>query len=419
MESKRSGRRRFLETSGAALAGLAAGAVRPVGAQTEIHAPNPQTAAELLAYGQRSQFVKSVRMSKQGRPSPDKFGLVFHVVQPIQDQLGIVTPSSLHYVGTHRGSWVPEINPNDHRLMIHGLVEKPLTFTMDELKRLPFVARFHFVECLGNIHSPNAKTVQESHGMVSQAEWTGVPLSLLLKECGVQSSAKWVVSEGGEEVKGASCFTIGKAMDDVLVVYGQNGEALRPHQGFPLRLIVPGYEGIYQTKFLRRLKVVDKYYLTYNDYGHIRNDPKAVTLTHHIGPKSVITYPSGDQKLPGPGFYSMRGFAWSGNGAIRKVEVSTDAGKTWREAQIRSAAHPMAMTMFGYDWKWDGKEAVIMSRCTDEVGEVQPTRGELAKHFKKEAGDRLPPTLIGTDNTVMPWIVAADGSVKNGLSLNL
>ena len=176
------------------------------------------------------------------------------------------------------------------------------------------------------------------------------------------------MSEGAEEVKGASSIPLAKAMDDCLVAYGQNGEAVRPQQGFPLRLIVPGFEGIYQTKYLRRIKVVDQYYMTYNDYGHISTDPKVAALTSRWGPKSVITSPSGGQQLSGPGFYEITGLAWSGGGAVSKVEISTDGGKHWKDAELRGAVHRMAHTRFGLHWKWDGKECELMSRCTDELG---------------------------------------------------
>src|SRR5678810_1309598 len=185
----------------------------------------------------------------------------------------------------------------EHTLMIHGLVDRPLTFTMDDLKRLPSVTRLHFIECAGNRSSPRATTVQESHGMTSCAEWTGVLLSTLLKECGLKGNATWFVAEGAEEVKGASSMPIAKAMDDCLIAYGMNGEAVRPQNGYPLRLMVPGYEGIFHTKWLRRLKIVDRYYMNYNDYGHLEKREKEAALAFQIGPKSVITKPSGGQQL--------------------------------------------------------------------------------------------------------------------------
>jgi sulfane dehydrogenase subunit SoxC len=417
MPSNRRTRRGFLK-QGAALAGLAIGGVPAVDAQTPSTPPSDpmemkKASKELIAYGERSRFVTSVRVPVAERMSPDMYGLTFHVLTPLQDQFGIITPSSLFYTATHRGSFIPEINPAEHRLMIHGLVERPLIFTMDELKRFPFVTRIHFVECLGNRAQPRHKTVQETHGLTSCAEWTGVPLSLLLKEAGVRNGASWIVAEGAEEVKGSSSIPLAKAMDDCLVAYGMNGEAIRPQQGFPLRLLVPGFEGIYQIKYLRRVKVVDRYYMTYDDYGHINPDAKAAALTEQIGPKSVITFPSGGQQLSGPGFYEISGLAWSGAGAVRKVEVSTDGGRTWKEAELRSPAYRMAHTRFGFNWKWDGRECVLMSRCTDELGTVQPTRAEVAK-FWNDPPDR--PRVRGNDNTVQPWKIAGDGSVTNGLA---
>ena len=371
---------------------------------------------ELIEYGQRSHFVTSMRMSHPmgGRPSPDAFGKTFHVASPLQDSVGVITPSSLHYFATTRGAYVPDLDPRAHKLLIHGLVDRPLTFTMGDLKRLPSVTRLHFIECAGNRHNGRQKTVQESHGMTSCAEWTGVLLSTLLKECGLKGSATWFVAEGAEEVKGASSMPIAKAMDDVLIAYGMNGEAVRPQNGYPLRLMAPGYEGIFHTKWLRRIKIVDRYYMNYNDFGHLERKPEEAALAFQIGPKSVITRPSGGQQLPGPGFYEITGLAWSGGGAIRSVEVSTDGGKKWNKAQIKATPQRMAHTRFGYPWRWDGKETEIVSRCIDEIGQQQPTREQVAKFFNVpfDRNYRVP----GLDNSVMPWKIASDGSVTNGLA---
>ena len=410
MNPEKSDRRRFLK-SGATLAGLAAGGERLAKGQTQE--TTPQKIDELIAYGERSRFVTSKRVPVAERHSPDEFGLTFHVLTPLQDSFGIITPSSLFYTATHRGAFVPDINPREHRLMIHGMVDRPLVFSMEDLKRLPYVTRIHFIECLGNRARPTHKTVQETHGLTSCAEWTGVPLSLLLKECGVQNQASWIVAEGAEEVKGASSIPLAKAMDDCMVCYAQNGEPIRPQQGFPLRLMVPGFEGIYQIKYLRRIKVVDRYYMTYDDYGHINPDPKVAALTHQIGSKSVITFPSGGQQLPGPGFYEISGLAWSGAGAIRGVQISTNGGVSWLDAELRTPSYKMAHTRFGYHWNWDGKECVLMSRCTDELGTVQPTRAEIAKYWN-EPVDKV--RVRGADNSVQPWRIASDGSVHNGLS---
>ncbi len=426
MDSKKKPSRRKFLAGGAAVAGVVAGAVRSASGQTAAPAPAntpaPSPAAlakaaaekrlkDQIAYGDRSHFVTSLREPADGRPSPDAFGLTFHVVTPLGESVGSITPSSLHYVAAHRGFYVPEIDPKEHRLMIHGMVDRPLILTMDEIKRFPSVTRVHFLECIGNRSTRTRNTVAQTHGMTSCSEWTGVLLSTLLKEAGVQSGGSWIVSEGGEEVKGASSVSLSKAMDDCLVAWGQNGEPVRPQQGFPLRLVVPGFEGIYQTKYLRRIKVVDRYYMTYNDYGHLQKDPKVVALTNQIGPKSVITFPAAGQKLPGPGFYEISGLAWSGGGAVKKAEVSTDGGRTWKDAEFRTPAFRMAHTRFALPWTWDGKQCEIMSRCTDELGTVQPTRGQVAKFWNEP----LTPTfnVKGADNTVQVWRIMADGSVHN------
>ncbi len=204
---------------------------------------------------------------------------------------------------------------------------------------------------------------------------------------------------------------IAKAMDDALVCYGMNGEPVRPQQGFPLRLLVPGYEGILNTKWLRRIKLVDRYYMNYSDFGHLRQDAEEAALGFQIGPKSVITYPSGAQQLPGRGFYEISGLAWSGGGAIRTVEVSTDGGRKWNRAEIKGTPQRMAHTRFGYQWTWDGNETEILSRCTDEIGQEQPTREQASKHFNVPF-NKVP----GLNNSVMPWKIAKDGSVTNGLA---
>jgi sulfane dehydrogenase subunit SoxC len=414
MASKKSSRRKFLKAGAAA---AAVGAIKTTAAEAALPQAQPQKSLkELVAYGERSKFVTSIRVPVVERPSPDQFGLIFHVLTPLQDHMGIITPSSLHFVGTHRGAIVPEIDPKEHKLMIHGMVDRPLEFTMDDLRHFPSVSQVHFIECLGNHARPEYKTVQETHGLTSCSEWTGVLLATLLKECGVQKGASWVVSEGSEEVKGSGSIRLAKATEDVIVAYGQNGEPLRPQQGFPLRLIVPGFEGIYNVKWLRRIKVVDRYYMTYNDYGHIQKDEEIAALTFQWGPKSVITFPSGGQQLAGPGVYQITGLAWSGGGRVTKVEISADNGQTWKQAEIRGDVHPKAHTRFGMAWKWDGQECVLMSRCIDELGQVQPTRSQLAQHFHEPPDYYKTHGVQGSDNMIQPWRVASDGSVHNAIA---
>ena len=411
MGSKQPDRRVFLKRGAALAGGLSLGAVEPAIRQTPASGQSVEgqsqevpdySSEELIAYGERSRFVTSVRIPHGRRPSPDAFGLVFHTATPLQDSVGVITPSSLHFSNTTRGAFIPDIDPAEHRLMIHGMVDRPLIFTMEDLKRLPSVTRLHFIECAGNRSRRQQTTVQETHGATSCAEWTGVLVSTLLEEAGVKDGGSWIVAEGVEEVKGASSIPMAKAMDDCLVCYGMNGEAVRPQQGFPLRLLVPGFEGIFNVKWLRRIKVVDRYYMTYNDYGHLSQDPDDAALGYQIGPKSVITFPSGGQRLPGRGFYEVSGLAWSGGGAVSRVEVSTDGGDSWMDAEIRGTAHRMAHTRFSFHWNWDGTETELQSRCTDELGQVQP--------------DRRLVRVRGRDNSIQPWRIVSDGSVHNAIS---
>ncbi len=432
MGSKHPDRRDFLKR-GAALAGgltlggaggLTLGGAEKASGQTPASSQDVEvqdwSSPELIAYGERSRYVTSVRAPHGGRPSPDAFGLVFHVATPLQDQFGVITPTSLHFTNTTRGSYVPDIDPREHRFMIHGLVDRPLIFTMDDLKRLPSVTRLQFIECAGNRASPRHTTVQDTHGNTSCAEWTGVPLSLLLSEAGVRASGTWIVAEGVEEVKGASSIPIEKAMDDCLVCYAMNGEPVRPQQGYPLRLLVPGFEGIFNVKWLRRVKVVDRFYMTYNDYGHLRRDPDDAALSYQIGPKSVITHPSGGQQLPERGFYEIRGLAWSGGGRVSRVEVSTDGGHSWSDAQISGTPQPMAHAWFTYPWTWDGTETELLSRCTDEIGQVQPTRAQVAEFWRPGSVYPSAPgqsfRVTGQDNSIQPWRIASDGSVHNAIT---
>ena len=234
----------------------------------------------------------------------------FHIATPLQDSVGTIQASSLHYVATTKGSFIPDIDPAKHTLMINGLVDRPRVFTMADLKRLPSVSQFHFIECSGNSHSPTNKTVQESHGLTSNAEWTGVLLSTLFKECGLQKNAKWFVAESAEEMKGASSLPIDKGMTDGIVAYGMNGEPLRPQQGFPLRLIVPGFEGIFNIKWLRHIKAVDQYQLNMNDFGHLRRTAMKLRSTTRSDPNRSSPFPPADRScLTTDG---MRSQGWPG-----------------------------------------------------------------------------------------------------------
>jgi len=411
MSAKGQDRRKFLQRA-AAIAAAAAGALRSASGQStlksekEIPIPGPPYAVP--PYGERSRFVNSVRVGE---------------FAPLQDSVGIITPASLHYVVDH-GSPIPDIDPSQHRLMIHGLVDRPLIFTVDEVKRLPSVTRIHFLQCAGSSYLPlgdrqRAQTVQETHGKTSCSEWTGVPLSLLLKEAGVQSNGTWLVAEGAEWKKHSVSIPMEKALDDALVVYAQNGEPVRREQGFPLRLLVPGWEGVRNVKYLRRIKVVDRPYMTKFEssvYTNLMLDGKARWFQFELEPNSVITFPSGGQQLPGRGFYEISGLAWSGAGAIRKVDVSVNGGQTWKEAQLQQPVLRMAHTRFRFPWKWEGEEAMLQSRCTDEWGSVQPTRTQLEKIWGVTPDYWLSTTnRIQHFNAIQPWRVTTEGSIQNAI----
>jgi sulfane dehydrogenase subunit SoxC len=329
---------------------------------------------------------------------------------PLNETLGIITPSALHFE-VHRGG-VPDIDPHKHRLLIHGMVDRPVVLSVEEIKRLPSTSHILFLECAGNTGSewraPTRKTVQATHGLTSCSEWTGVPLSVLLREAGVQQGATWLLAEGVDASGNERSIPMAKAMDDVLIAYGQNGEALRPENGYPLRLIVPGWEGNFNMKWLRRIKLVDQPYMTRMEstrHAALMPDGKARQLGLVMEAKSVITFPSGAQQLLGPGFYEIKGLAWSGRGLVRRVEISTDGGKTWQDAHLQEPVLRFAHTRFRLDWPWDGREAVLQSRCTDETGYVQPTRAALVKVRGLNS--------VYYNNAIQSWKVAADGSVHN------
>ncbi len=329
---------------------------------------------------------------------------------PLDQTFGIITPSALHFERHHAG--VPEIDPVRHRLLVHGLVERPMLFTLDDLKRMPSVSRIHFVECSGNSGSEwsaeGAPSVSQSHGLASCSEWTGVPLRLLLAEAGIKPDAKWLLAEGDDACHMQRSATVEKALTEGLVAYGQNGEALRPEQGYPLRLILPGWEGNTNVKWLRRIKVTEEPQYTKDEtskYTELMEDGTAWIFTFEMDAKSVITTPSGGHALQGPGFHQITGLAWSGRGKIVSVDVSTDGGSTWTEAELQEPVLPKAFTRFRTDWRWDGAECVLMSRCRDETGYRQPTRDALIAARGRYSAYHC--------NRIKGWLVAADGSVSN------
>lgn len=396
-------RRSFLQLSG--IAALAGCGPQP-GAKTEEDKLPSELGKPIRAYGERSQFETAKRAV------PDlKRPQIGSTRTPLAETEGIITPSSLHFERHHAG--VPELDPAKHTLLLHGLVDRPLVFTVADLKRLPSASHIYFVECAGNSggewKAPGGANAAASFGLASCSEWTGVPLKILLEEAGLKKEGKWLVAEGADACKMSRSLPIDKALDDCLVAYAQNGEAIRPEQGYPLRLVVPGYEGNVNVKWLRQIKVVDQPNQTKDEtskYTDLLADGTSRQFTFVMDAKSVITYPSGGQKLTGPGFQEIRGLAWSGRGVIDRVDVSTDGGKTWQKAALQEPRLPKAFTRFRLPWHWDGKETEIVARAVDSSGYTQPGRDELTAARGMNSAYHY--------NGVKVWKIAADGSVKNG-----
>jgi sulfane dehydrogenase subunit SoxC len=306
---------------------------------------------------------------------------------PLESLEGMITPSGLHFERHHNG--VPDIDPAAHRLMLHGMVKRPLIFTVDTLLRYPMVSRIHFLECSGNSQflyqpTPPNLTAGQTHGLVSCSEWTGVPLRLLLEEAGVDRSAPWILAEGADAAAMSRSVPMAKAMDDAILALFQNGERLRPENGYPVRLFLPGWEGNMSVKWLRRLKVVAAPVMTKDEtsrYTDLQADGKSLMFTYPMEVKSVITRPSHGMTLPGVGLHQISGIAWSGNGTIKRVDVSTDGGRTWTDAPLVAPVLPRALTRFRLPWRWDGTAAILKSRAVDDAGAVQPEREKfIAEH---------------------------------------
>ncbi len=354
-------------------------------------------------YGTRSQFESATRLVA---PNPTRY--TTWSLTPLAALLGNLTPSGLHYERHHSG--IPTIDPARHALIVHGLVSRPKRFDMADLRRMPAITRRHFIECSGNSGSewmrPTAPSVQLSHGLLSTSDWTGVPFSVVAGQVGIDPAARWVLAEGSDGAVMTRSIPLEKMMSDAVLAYGQNGEAIRPEQGYPLRLLLPGYEGNTNIKWLRRLELSRTPFMTREEtskYTDLMPDGKAWQFVFAMDAKSVITFPSGEMRLPGSGYYDVSGLAWSGRGRIAKVEVSTDGGATWAAATIDGTPEPMCTVRFTKPWLWDGRASVLLSRCTDETGYVQPTRSALLA--------ARGPNAYYHYNGLQAWSVAADGSV--------
>ena len=359
-------------------------------------------------YGQPSIYEANiVRRQSPGLTQTDQASVAF---TPLQNLFGSITPSGLHFERHHQG-WV-DIDPRRHRLMINGLVAQPLVFTLEDLLRMPSVSRMHFLECGANTAqewgNSAVPTVQYSHGMLSGSEWTGVPLSLLLERAGYDRTAAYLLAEGADGSSMTRTLSMESALEDALVAYGQNGEMLRPEQGYPLRLVVPGLQGVSWVKWLRRLEVGDKPYATKDEASHYVDLMPNGQLRQYAAiqeAKSVITAPSGGQKLLKHGYYCITGLAWSGRGTVRKVEISVDGGRNWREARLEGSPQSKMLTRFNFDWVWQGESALLQSRVHDSTGYIQPQRAQLVA----ARGTRS----IYHNNAIQTWRVGETGEVDN------
>ena len=399
-------RRLFLQGGAAALAGATLLTARA--APPDVPASMKTPGAPMRGYGERSPHEAQVQRVVNTTPGTTGTG---GSRTPLESLEGIITPSSLHFERHHSG--VPDIDPAQHQVLIHGLVERPLIFSMDALARYPLVSRIQFLECSGNSGgNNNAEPPQQTaggiHGLVSCSDWAGVPLAVLLDEAGVKPEGKWLLAEGADAASMSRSVPMAKAMDDAILALYQNGEHLRPEQGYPVRLFLPGYEGNMNVKWLRRIKVTAEPTMTKDEtskYSDLQPNGRAKLFTFPMEVKSVITSPSGMQTMRGPGWYQISGVAWSGFGRIRRVEISADGGKTFAQAALDGPALPLALTRFRMPWRWDGGPSVLMSRAVDETGAVQPTRA----------------ALIGTRgtayryhyNAIQSWSVAQAGAVSN------
>ena len=401
--------RRFFLTRGAAVLGAGSLGLLTAARAQELPSWMRAPGAPMTGYGSRSRYEDHVQRPYGSMPGTDGSG---GSRTPLEALEGIITPSALHFERHHSG--IPDIDPEAHRLLIHGLVERALFFDLEALSRYPMVSRIQFIECAGNSRlagftpEPVAGSCGMLHGLVSCSEWTGVPLSILLDEAGVDPAAHWILAEGTDAAAMSRSVPLAKAMDDALLALYQNGERLRPENGYPVRLFLPGYEGNMSVKWLRRIKVTAGPTMTKDEtskYSDLLPDGRSLMFTFPMEVKSVITSPSPGLALAEPGLYQISGMAWSGLGRIARVEVSADGGASWAEAALTEPVLDKAVTRFRMAWRWNGAPAVIMSRAVDETGAAQPARDEViaargmnfAYHY----------------NGIQAWQIDAEGQVAN------
>jgi sulfane dehydrogenase subunit SoxC len=405
-------RRAFLEgtlVAAAAGAGVVEAQAEPLAVPNSMKEPG----AGFTGYGQPSRFESKVVRSIAPPANPATQG-IGTARTPLQLLNGTITPNGLHFDRSHSGT--PDIDPDQHRLLIHGQVKQPLVFTLEALARYPMESRIAFIECAGNSGGLNTAQAQPGnaqaiHGLLSCAEWTGVRLATLLDEAGVEPSAQWVVAEGADSAAMSRSVPLAKCMDDALVCLYQNGERVRPSNGYPIRLLLPGFEGNMNVKWLRRLKLTDAPVMAKDEtskYTVLLPDGKAWQFVFPMEVKSIITHPSPGLALRGAGFYEIAGLAWSGQGRIRQVEVSADGGNSWAPAALQEPVLPKALTRFRAPWQWSGGPAIVQSRATDDTGRVQPTRAR----FVAERGLRGQYHY----NAISSWRIDEKGEASNAFA---
>ena len=409
-------RREFLRKGLAVAAGVTAGAAAPALAKGNPAdmAPNVPSWTKSLGrgvvarpYGRPSDFTDLQRRTVPWLTASPESSISF---SPLQDLKGIITPSGLHFERYHGG--IPEVNPDSYQLMIHGLVDRPLIFTMEDLLRMPSVSEIRFIECPANggmeWKGAQMEALQFTHGMISCSEWTGVRLSTLLDYVGVKPEGKWILAEGSDASGMSRSIPIEKALDDAMVCYAQNGEPLRPEQGYPVRLMVPGWEGNVSIKWLRRIEVGDQPWYHREEtskYTDLMPDGRSRKFTFVQEANSVVTNPCPENPIRQKGFIEIEGLAWSGRGTIKAVDLSFDGGVTWKQAEIKGIALPKALTRFSFKTEWNGEEWMLQSRAVDDTGYVQPTLAQLREARGVNS--------IYHKNSIHTWNVHANGEVHN------
>ncbi len=395
-------RRSLLKVTGA---GVAASLLAPAKAAEDwmIHAGARQN-----EYGHPSAFANLKREQIGGHPFGAEAG---SSSTPLQDLNGTITPNSLHFERHHSG--IPDIDPGIHKLTIYGDVKRTLQFRYEDLLAYPMETHVYFLECSGNsfrntLSKPLDLTAGSLNGLVSAAEWTGVPLHYLLDEAGIGPDARWVIGEGADAAGLTRSVPMDMALDNVLVAMFQNGEPIRPAQGYPMRLFVPGCEGNISVKWLQSLKVQRTAAYTRDEtskYTDLLKDGNSEMFSLKMEVKSLVTSPSGKMKLKRKGVYEISGLAWSGEGAIKRVEVSADGGKSWAEAVLQSDYRPLALTRFRIPWRWNGQKSVLQSRAVDEKGNIQPTRAAAINRYSAAGFYHY--------NGIQSWEVSPQGEVRN------